>query len=83
MNPTVSTLIPFEAALEKSILQKLPELRRAGVSRMALVNLRNVVTAPPSTLAGAPRGLNCIWSYAQIFESVARSNRTIRNFLLP
>lgn len=82
MIPTASTAIPFEAALEVAIKQKVRELRADGCTAMSLANLRQVVPTPPATLSGAPRGTNAIWSYSEIFESVATANPSISKFLI-
>ena len=61
---------PFEAALRTAITTKLRELRKDGITGMAVGNLMQVVRPPSQSLDGAPRGTNAQYYYAELFRTV-------------
>jgi hypothetical protein len=66
-------MTPFERMIGDNIRLTVRVLRRDGITRMSLANLRQMTPSPYANLVGAPRGTNAAYFYAEIFERIART----------
>lgn len=65
---------PFQTALRGSIRQYVKAARADGVTSMSVENLMQTVRPPASNLAGAPRGTNARYYYAQLFRETCQDS---------
>lgn len=72
----------FQSELKKQIQKYIRTLRADGTTAMSAENLRQCVRSPHIDLAGAPRGTNARYVYAQLFREVCESSKDIKSFLL-
>lgn len=63
----------FQSALVAAIRKQIAKNRREGITSMSAANLRQITPTPSPSLAGAPRGTNAAYFYAQAFDDACAS----------
>jgi hypothetical protein len=76
-----TTETPFAVALVIAIRNAIRAARNDGTVSMSIDNLRQCVRPPSEHLAGAPRGTNASYFYAELFRDVCRAHPSIAGFV--
>lgn len=70
----------FRLQLERNISDTIKTLRKEGTTAMGLDCLRANTPTPSYFSEGAPKGTNCQWVYAQMFEETVKQNPAFARF---